>query len=362
VWQFPVQIALLVVILLSVWAIGAVLYQLIKQQGRLLLRLDDLENRLFPGYTAAKRGSAGLALGTQIRAFRLPDLDENVVGLDDCKGAHVLLIHWSADCGFCHVVAPTLARLEHDLAKRDVRTLFLCRGDAQSNRKMADTYGLKAPMLLLKGDVIALEVFGELGTPVAYLLDELGRVAEPLAVGGEAVVALAQRAAGQRQRKAAAALPGLRPLSESRLERNGLKAGTVAPLFTLPDVYGRTVSLEAYRGRQVLLLFTNPSCSPCDELAPHLVELQRRHRHNGLALIMVGRGEPEENRRKADLHGFDFPVVVQPGWKLSKEYGIFTAPVAFLIDENGRIAQNVATGVNQILAIAAMQMTGGRIS
>ena len=50
---------------------------------------------------------------------------------------------------------------------------------------------------------------------------------------------------------------------------------------------------------------------------------------------MIGRGDLEENRRKAEAHDFRFPVLVQKRWELSKEYGIFATPVAFLIDGRG---------------------------
>jgi len=70
-----------------------------------------------------------------------------------------------------------------------------------------------------------------------------------------------------------------------------------------------------------------------------------------LALILVGRGNSEENRRKAQQHGFQFPIVVQERWKLSKEYGIFATPVAFLIREDGVIAKDVAVGTDAILAL-----------
>ena len=66
---------------------------------------------------------------------------------------------------------------------------------------------------------------------------------------------------------------------------------------------------------------------------------------------MVGRGEPEENRRKAEAFGVEFPVVLQPGWRLSKQYGIFATPVAFLIDEEGVIERDVARGPTEILEL-----------
>jgi peroxiredoxin len=143
----------------------------------------------------------------------------------------------------------------------------------------------------------------------------------------------------------------LKPLSKSRIERDGLKAGSIAPEFTLPDIYGRSISLEQYRGRRVLLVFSDPHCGPCSELAPHLALTYRRRRGITTEIIVVSRGDIEENRQKALAHGFEFPVVVQNRWKLSKKYGIFATPVAFVIGEDGRTARNVAVGSDQIRTV-----------
>jgi peroxiredoxin len=103
----------------------------------------------------------------------------------------------------------------------------------------------------------------------------------------------------------------------------------------------------------VLLAFSDPDCGPCDALAPHLTRLHREHEGNDLDVILVSRGDVDKNRRKADELGFTFPVVLQDGWKLSREYGIFATPVAFLIDEHGTITRNVAQGVDQIVALGS---------
>jgi peroxiredoxin len=140
-----------------------------------------------------------------------------------------------------------------------------------------------------------------------------------------------------------------RSLAQSHIERDGIKPGTKAPVFSLPDLDGRVRSLDEYRGRRVLLVFSDPDCGPCDALAPDLVKLQKER--PDLRLIMVSRGDVAANREKARFNGFPFPVVIQDGWKLSKEYGIFATPVAFLIDRNGFIAKPVGIGAAQILAL-----------
>jgi peroxiredoxin len=245
--------------------------------------------------------------------------------------------------------------LQPDLGKSNVQLVLVSRDDAGSNRDLAEESGLTGPILLMPDDgPMARDTFKNQGTPVAYLLDEQGRVAEPLAVGGEEILALARRVAGGQDGRVR--LPGERPLSESRIERNGLKAGTLAPAFRLPDLHGGTVALEDYRGRRVLLVFTDPHCGPCEELAPHLVRLHRRNHGVGPNVLMVTRGDVEENRRKAERFGFEFPVLFQERWRLSKEFGIFAMPVAFLIDEKGVIVKDVARGVAEILALAPREV------
>jgi hypothetical protein len=74
----------------------------------------------------------------------------------------------------------------------------------------------------------------------------------------------------------------------------------------------------------------------------------------------VGRGDVDENRRKADAFGFEFPVVLQERWNLSKQYGIFAVPVAFLINEEGVIEGGVARGVDEILAMSPLGQASGK--
>ncbi|MBI3666579.1 MAG: TlpA family protein disulfide reductase [Acidobacteria bacterium] len=334
---------LLILILISL-SFG--FYHIVKQQGRIILRLDRLEQQL--AVSAQPAAPAGLATGELFPSFRLPDLEGREVALEEFRGRRVLLVHWRPQCGFCDLIAPDLARLESVFQKRNLQTLLLAYGDAESNRKLAAEHGLRCPILLLK-DAEPPEPFQRLGTPAAYLLDEQGRVSKPLAEGSDEVSLLAQEAAGGDKRRR---LPGERPLSQSRIERNGLKAGTPAPLFRLPDIDGRTVALQEYRGRRVLLVFSDPHCGPCDELAPHLARLHQEHSKNGLAMVMISRGDGEANRQKAEQHGIQFPVLLQERWKLSKEYGTFATPVAFLLREDGVIAKNVAIGPDAILALA----------
>jgi peroxiredoxin len=144
-----------------------------------------------------------------------------------------------------------------------------------------------------------------------------------------------------------------RTVPGSRLAREGLRAGTPAPEFTLPGLDGASISLSDYRGRRVLLVFSDPDCKPCQEMAPLL---ERMHRDSGgLAIVMISRGDPDANRAKVREHGITFPVVLQRSWEVSRSYAMFATPIGYLIDEAGVLASGVAVGGTAICALALQQ-------
>jgi AhpC/TSA family len=79
--------------------------------------------------------------------------------------------------------------------------------------------------------------------------------------------------------------------------------------------------------------------------------------------VMVSRGEVGANRAKVAEHGLTFPVVLQKQWELSRAYGMFATPIAYLIDEDGVIAADVTVGLEPILSLlsgAAAPVNGRR--
>jgi thiol-disulfide isomerase/thioredoxin len=120
----------------------------------------------------------------------------------------------------------------------------------------------------------------------------------------------------------------------------------------------------------VLLVFSSPHCGPCDALAPALEKFHRkqsgtehpltltrspseveRGNLSEIAVVMISKGEPKENRAKVKEHGLTFPVLLQQQWEISRRYAMFATPIAYLIDEQGVIAADVAVGVEPILAL-----------
>src|SRR5437868_3793663 len=83
---------------------------------------------------------------------------------------------------------------------------------------------------------------------------------------------------------------------EASAAPRGPTVGTEAPAFELRDLAGHPRALSQWRGREVLLIFFNPSCGFCAKLAPDLVSLAAES--DGLPVpVVVTTGSVEENQR-----------------------------------------------------------------
>src|SRR5712691_8780273 len=130
------------VILVGCW-LG---WQLLRQNGRLLLRLDELEKRLNELEFGEGDEPAGLPIGTEAPAFELADLAGQRKSLTQFRGQPLLLIFFNPACGFCRELAPKLAALspsppleERDGERRPVdskRILIISTGDPERNREL----------------------------------------------------------------------------------------------------------------------------------------------------------------------------------------------------------------------------------
>ena len=215
--SYVILIVLQGFILISLWTI---LYKAVKQQGRLLLRLDALDHRLTEAGLGAgpgtSTGQGGLEVGTLVTSPSLPDPDGRLISLDDFRGKRVLLVHWNPDGAFCELLAPDLAQFQADLRTSNVQLVLASPEDAESNRELALEHGLTCPILLMPDDgPLARETFKDQGTPVAYLLDEQGKVAQPVAVGGDETLALARGSSANEPRGSGSPASALCPKAAS---------------------------------------------------------------------------------------------------------------------------------------------------
>src|SRR4051794_18418085 len=84
-------------------------WQLLRQNGRLLLRVEGLEKRLDELEFGEDDKPAGVSLGSPAPNFDLLDLAAQRHTLAQYRGQPVLLVFFNPACGFCRDLVPKLA-------------------------------------------------------------------------------------------------------------------------------------------------------------------------------------------------------------------------------------------------------------
>lgn len=131
------------------------------------------------------------------------------------------------------------------------------------------------------------------------------------------------------------------------------RASGQAPPFTFTTFDGETISLEALRGRGVVLNFWASWCAPCRDEAPLLEAMWRREKDNGIVFIGLDYLDQEPAAR-AYLAEFNITYPNGPDLQsaAARRYGIKGVPETFFIDPDGVIQELV---VGPIVSQAQME-------
>ncbi|HVZ22297.1 MAG TPA: MauE/DoxX family redox-associated membrane protein [Vicinamibacterales bacterium] len=133
----------------------------------------------------------------------------------------------------------------------------------------------------------------------------------------------------------------------------GLPIGTPAPVFVLPDLDGRTYTLDELRApaKSVLLVFSSPHCSACKALAPRLPALAARHEATMRTVVVIGASAADAGRAH---DGGGTLVLVQRDTEVSDAYECTTIPAAVIVGPDGVIQSRMAVGAREIEQLIAI--------
>ncbi len=144
--------------------------------------------------------------------------------------------------------------------------------------------------------------------------------------------------------------------SQLPLANLGPAVGDPAPDFSLVDMTGVSRQLGDFSNRGVLLIFFEPQCDYCLELAPQLSPLATRSAPDQPLLVLVAGGTPHEMEQLAAEFDFKFPVLLKGESDVAEQYHVRGTPTAYLIDEQGRIAAGPAVGAVSIIALLGAEV------
>jgi len=149
---------------------------------------------------------------------------------------------------------------------------------------------------------------------------------------------------------AGSAVAGLAGLFHA-LTRTGRPDGASLLALTLPDLAGRPVALEQWRGKVLVVNFWATWCPPCRVGMPDFIRAQADYGAKGLQVIGVGIDEVGKLRRFAADMGLNYPQLVggDAALELARGLGNTTRglPFTVIVDRAGAI---VSTQVGMISA------------
>ena len=365
------------VLILGVFLIAAVIAEgwlilhMLGQNGRLLLRLDELDEQInlvatgqqIPAPAAPKPVKEapvrGLPVGTPAPAFKLEGIYGETMTLDALRapGKPVMLVFSDPGCGPCSAFMPELGSLQKEHAA-ELSIAVISRGSAEANQEKAGKAGL-SPVLLQKNREVS-EDYKALGTPSAVIVNADGSIVSPVAGGadsirdllksrtksGAAAPVVAQAAAPPRinAQPAAAANGGSKP-AEAQAPRP--RMDEAAPGFTLKNLDGKNVRLADFRGQEAVLIFWSPTCGYCKRMADDIKAWEAAPQAGAPKAVIITSGDVKANRD----FGFASTVLMDPATDTMKSYGTGGTPTAILIDANGNIGSQMRVGQPGVMSL-----------
>jgi peroxiredoxin len=107
--------------------------------------------------------------------------------------------------------------------------------------------------------------------------------------------------------------------------------------FTLKDLQGRQWTLSQLRGKVVLVNFWATWCPPCRKEMPDLDALYAEFKEKGLVILAISDEDPGKVQPFIAEHKYSYPILLDPGDKVTKLMAVEGIPRSFVYDREGKL-------------------------
>jgi peroxiredoxin len=126
-----------------------------------------------------------------------------------------------------------------------------------------------------------------------------------------------------------------------------LSLGTKAPDFSLPNVDGRRVSLDDFKGAKAyLVMFICNHCPYVKHVAPELARVARDYREKGVAVVAINSNDvashpddsPQKMAQEVKSRGYEFPYLFDETQQVAQTYRAACTPDFYIFDKDQKLA------------------------
>ena len=107
--------------------------------------------------------------------------------------------------------------------------------------------------------------------------------------------------------------------------------------FTLTDLQGKSWTLQALRGKVVLVNFWATWCQPCRREMPDLDALYQRFKDQGLVVLAISDEEVGKINELLAEKKVSYPILLDPGSRVYKLFRLDGIPKSFVYDRDGQL-------------------------
>ncbi|PYS80607.1 MAG: hypothetical protein DMF70_10555 [Acidobacteria bacterium] len=107
--------------------------------------------------------------------------------------------------------------------------------------------------------------------------------------------------------------------------------------FTLTDLQGKSWTLQALRGKVVLVNFWATWCQPCRREMPDLDALYQRFKDQGLVVLAISDEEAGKINELLAEKKVSYPILLDPGSRVYKLFRLDGIPKSFVYDRDGQL-------------------------
>jgi thiol-disulfide isomerase/thioredoxin len=331
---------------------GFVILHVLRQNGRLLIRIEALEIAKTADGTPARSlplpQSRGLPVGTKALPFELPNLEGSLTSLQSFLSQEkaTILLFTDPNCGPCNALMPEVAAWQQTHAA-EVNIVLISSGRQDINRAKAKEFGLLNFLVEKKRHVA--EKYFAFGTPSAVVVSQNGNVGSQVVSGADGIRRLFEHRAWDEPGYANFLRTNTQTKAAVLPAEPALPVGSPAPRFALPDLAGNTMDSIHFNGNGTALLFWNPACGFCQRMLPQLKEWEKSRSTSAPRLVLVSSGSRDAN------HAMDLKatVLIDDEFAVGHLYGAKGTPTGLLLDSKGMIASELAVGASALMEILA---------
>jgi methylamine dehydrogenase accessory protein MauD len=310
------------IVVLGAFAVQSFLMlQILRQQGRMLVRLESLTGGDDFAIDALPADAAlpGLPVGAPAPPFTAAALDGPASSLADvlAAGKRVALFFAHPSCGPCAALLPEIAAWQRDLAER-LAIVVVSEGGPEENRRLFAQHGMHNVLLQANNDVSM--AYQTAGTPAAVIVEADGTIGSGIAAGADAI-------------------------------RELIAAAAPVPRTLPPELLDAVAIGDA---PETTLLFWSADCGYCRTMSDDLLAWERQH---DAPLVLVAAREDAQLR----ANGLRARLVLDEAGRIAQAAGTGGTPMAVVIDASGTVVSGVAAGKDAVLRLLGERTANARM-